>query len=71
MATNFDHAAWIENRMLFGSYLYTTAGSGVPDRVAIKFFKDFDNIIVIDRKQRMWRKGKRYRENINKLEKEV
>lgn len=47
-----------------GPYYFFTAGTGVPDKSAIKYFKDNSDVIVVDRKQRMWRKGKRYRELI-------
>lgn len=33
---------------------------GVSNKCAIKFFKDCDYVIVIDRKGRKWRKGKRW-----------
>lgn len=47
------------NKAFLGTYYFLTEGTGIPDKAAIKFFKYDNSVIVIDRKNRMWRKGKK------------
>lgn len=47
-----------------GPYYYFTSGTGVPCYMAIEHFKNTNDVIVVDRKKRMWKNGIRYKPNI-------
>ena len=40
-----------------GARYFFAAGTGVTDKLAIEFFKDSTDVIVVDRAGRQWRKG--------------
>ena len=43
-----------------GPKYFFTSGTGLPCKVAIDYFKDCGDVIVIDRKDRQWKNGVRY-----------
>ena len=40
-----------------GARYFFAAGTGVTDKLAIEFFKDSTDVIVVDRAGRQWRNG--------------
>lgn len=56
----------IKTHTKYGPYYIFTAGTGFPCKMIIEFHKNDGDIIVVDRKNRMWRKGVRY-DNVTKI----
>jgi hypothetical protein len=45
-----------------GPKYFFTSGTGLPCKVAIDYFKDCGDVIVVDRKDRKWKKGELLKE---------
>lgn len=45
-----------------GHKYYFTSGTGLPCKIAIEYFKDCGDVIVVDRKDRKWKKGELLKE---------
>lgn len=45
-----------------GPDYFFTSGTGLPCKIAIEYFKDCGDVIVVDRKDRKWKKGELLKE---------